>query len=60
VLSLTAADLIDLGVTSIGHRRKLPAAIAALGTKPPTVAQSAASTTSVPPPLRSAMPNADS
>ena len=33
---LTADDLIGLGVTSIGHRRKLLAAIAALGTEPPT------------------------
>ena len=35
---LTADDLI-VGVTSVGHRRKLLAAIAALGTEPPTVAQ---------------------
>ena len=39
---LTADDLISIGVTSVGHRRKLLAAIAALG-EPPTVAQSAAS-----------------
>jgi class 3 adenylate cyclase len=45
---LTADDLISIGVTSVGHRRKLLAAIAALGTGPPTVAQSAASTTSAP------------
>ena len=53
---LTADDLIGLGVTSIGHRRKLLAAIAALGTEPPTVAQSAASATSAPisPPRRAA------
>jgi class 3 adenylate cyclase/predicted ATPase len=38
--------LIGLGVTSIGHRRKLLAAIAALGTEPPTGAQSATSATS--------------
>ncbi len=31
---LTADDLIGLGVNSIGHRRKLLAAIAALGTEP--------------------------
>src|SRR6202049_4797458 len=43
---LTADDLISIGVTSVGHRRKLLAAIAALGTQPPTVAQSAASATS--------------
>ena len=29
---LTADDLISIGVTSVGHRRKLLAAIAALGT----------------------------
>src|SRR5215472_14856603 len=40
---LTADDLIGLGVTSIGHRRKLLAAIAGLGTEPPTGAQSATS-----------------
>ena len=47
---LTADDLKELGVTSFGHRRKLLAAIAALGTEPPTrdVAQSAASATSAP------------
>ena len=43
---LTADDLIGLGVTSIGHRRKLLAAIAALETEPPTGAQSAPSATS--------------
>ena len=31
---LTAEDLIGLGVTAIGHRRKLLAAIAALGVEP--------------------------
>jgi class 3 adenylate cyclase len=36
---LTADDLIGLGVSSIGHRRKLLAAIAALRTGLPTVAQ---------------------
>jgi class 3 adenylate cyclase len=35
---LTADDLIDLGVTSIGHRRKLLAAIAALRGKAPQAA----------------------
>jgi hypothetical protein len=45
---LTADDLISIGVTSVGHRRKLLAAIAALGTEPPTVALSTASPTSVP------------
>ena len=33
---LTADDLIGLGVTSIGHRRKLLAAIAALSAEAPT------------------------
>jgi hypothetical protein len=33
---LTADDLIGLGVNSIGHRRKLLAAIAALSKEPPT------------------------
>jgi class 3 adenylate cyclase len=45
---LTADDLIGLGVTSIGHRRKLLAAIAALRTEPPTVAQSGMGATSAP------------
>jgi class 3 adenylate cyclase len=45
---LPADDLISIGVTSVGHRRKLLAAIAALGTQPLTVAQSAASATSAP------------
>jgi class 3 adenylate cyclase len=45
---LTADDLISIGVTSVGHRRKLLAAIAALGAEPPTVAQSAASASSAP------------
>ena len=31
---LTADDLISIGVTSVGHRRKLLDAIAALGTVP--------------------------
>jgi class 3 adenylate cyclase len=45
---LTADDLISIGVTSVGHRRKLLAAIAALRAEHPTVAQSAASATSAP------------
>jgi len=45
---LTSDDLISIGVTSVGHRRKLLAAIAALGVKAPTVAQSAASASSAP------------
>jgi class 3 adenylate cyclase/predicted ATPase len=43
---LTADDLISIGVTSVGHRRKLLAAITALGTEPATVAQSAVIATS--------------
>jgi class 3 adenylate cyclase/predicted ATPase len=39
---LTADDLISIGVTSVGHRRKLLAAIAALGSEPPTGAAAAA------------------
>jgi class 3 adenylate cyclase len=45
---LTADDLKDLGVTLVGHRRKLLSAIAALGQEPSTAAQSAASRTSAP------------
>ena len=47
---LTADDLKDLGVTLVGHRRKLLAAIAALRAEPPTrdVAQSGASAPSAP------------
>src|SRR5258708_23168427 len=44
---LTTDDLISIGVTSVGHRRKLLAAIAALRTEPPTAAP-AASATSAP------------
>jgi class 3 adenylate cyclase/tetratricopeptide (TPR) repeat protein len=40
LLELTVDDLISIGVTSVGHRRKLLAAIAVLGAEPPT-AQSA-------------------
>jgi class 3 adenylate cyclase len=36
---LTAEDLIGLGVTSIGHRRELLAAIAALRAKPPPASE---------------------
>src|ERR1700758_3796043 len=39
---LTAEDLIGLGVTSIGHRRKLLAAIAALGAGSPITAATTA------------------
>jgi class 3 adenylate cyclase/tetratricopeptide (TPR) repeat protein/energy-coupling factor transporter ATP-binding protein EcfA2 len=45
---LTSDDLISIGVTSVGHRRKLLAAIAALGTPPPTVAYSVASASAAP------------
>src|SRR5690348_4093590 len=44
---LTSDDLISIGVTSVGHRRKLLAAVAALRTESPTVAP-AASATSAP------------
>jgi hypothetical protein len=43
---LTADDLNSIGVTSVGHRRKLLAAIAALRSELPTVGQSAARATS--------------
>jgi hypothetical protein len=45
---LTADDLKDLGVTLVGHRRKLLSAIAALGQEPSTVAQPAASRATAP------------
>jgi class 3 adenylate cyclase/predicted ATPase len=35
---LTSDDLISIGVTSVGHRRKLLAAIASLGAAPPAAA----------------------
>ena len=35
---LTSDDLISIGVTSVGHRRKLLAAIAAFGAEKPAVA----------------------
>src|SRR5271166_3983633 len=52
---LTAEDLIGLGVTLIGHRRKLLSAIAALGAEAPAAPLPAAvaptpATASVPPP----------
>jgi class 3 adenylate cyclase len=40
--NLTADDLISIGVTSVGHRRKLLAAIAALGAAPPAATVMAA------------------
>jgi SAM domain (Sterile alpha motif) len=46
---LTADDLISIGVTSVGHRRKLLAAIAVLGAEPTRdLAQPAVSATSAP------------
>jgi class 3 adenylate cyclase len=45
---LTADDLISIGVTSVGHRRKLLAAIAALRADLPAVAQPATSAPSAP------------
>src|SRR5215469_3287178 len=46
---LTADDLISIGVASVGHRRKLLAAIAALRAGPtPDLAQPAVSATSTP------------
>src|SRR6202165_5592971 len=46
---LTADDLISIGVTSVGHRRKLLGAIAALGAEPTRdLAQPAVSPTSTP------------
>jgi class 3 adenylate cyclase/predicted ATPase len=40
--ALTSDDLISIGVTSVGHRRKLLAAIASLGAAPPAAAVAAA------------------
>ena len=53
---LTADDLISIGVTSVGHRRKLLAAIAALG------AEAARRSVAAAPPMhrRKPMPNAAS
>jgi class 3 adenylate cyclase len=39
---LTSDDLISIGVTSVGHRRKLLAAIASLGAAPPAATVTAA------------------
>ena len=49
LLDLTAEDLIGLGVTSIGHRRKLLAAAAALrhGSVPETAPSTAARSASL-------------
>ena len=46
---LTTDDLVAIGVTAVGHCRKLLSAIAALGTVTPTPALSA-TPASVPPP----------
>src|SRR5439155_14992941 len=53
---LTADDLTSIGVTSVGHRRKLLAAIAALGVEPTRdLAQPAVSATSpISPPITDA------
>jgi class 3 adenylate cyclase len=40
--ALTSDDLISIGVTSVGHRRKLLAAIASLGAAPPAATVKAA------------------
>jgi hypothetical protein len=48
--ALTADDLISIGVTSVGHRRKLLAAVAALGTDFPAAPRDA--------PLRADAPRA--
>ena len=56
---LTADDLIGMGVTSIGHRRKLLAAIAALGARHLGSVGGEARHL-LPPPLRPSMPNAGS
>ncbi|WP_280156530.1 AAA family ATPase [Piscinibacter sp. XHJ-5] len=40
---LTEADLAEIGVTSVGHRRRLSAAIAALVREPPVASASSAS-----------------
>src|SRR5207248_7411581 len=40
---LTSDDLISIGVTSVGHRRKLLAAIASLDAAPPATTMMAAS-----------------
>ena len=58
---LTADDRISIGVTSVGHRRKLLAAIAALGAEPTRdLAQPAVSATLLPSPFRPARPSAGS
>jgi hypothetical protein len=54
---LTADDLKDLGVTLVGHRRKLLSAITALGQEPSTVAQPATSRATAPISFRQSMPN---
>jgi len=46
---LTADDLIAIGVTSVGHRRKLLSAIAALGAAAPAPAQTATPASAPPP-----------
>src|SRR5262249_50952597 len=47
---LTAEDLIAIGVTPVGHRRKLLSAIAALGAAAPAAAPTATPASGPPPP----------
>ena len=57
---LTADDLISIGVTSVGHRRRLLAAIAALGRSPqPWLGQWRARHL-MPPPIPPSTPNGGS
>ena len=55
--NLTADDLISIGVTSVGHRRKLLAAIAALRSELPTVAQQRLGRYLMPPPTPPSTPS---
>jgi hypothetical protein len=54
---LTADDLKDLGVTLVGHRRKLLAGIAALGRSPQPFLSQRRAQHLLQPPLRQSMPN---
>jgi SAM (Sterile alpha motif) domain-containing protein len=57
---LTADDLISIGVTSVGHRRKLLAAIAALGTEPQPWLSQRRARHLLPPPIPPSTPNVGS
>ena len=59
---LTADDLISIGVTSVGHRRRLVDAIAALGGRAPNVMwlNQRRARHLLPPHLRQSTPNAGS